>query len=78
MMYNLLGALVFLVIGLVDIMFIQRMVYPQMRRRHEEAKVTGTQGRDPALFMNGIRFFSLVLLPVVGFMLGDTFEAMFG
>ncbi len=78
MMYNLFGALVFLVIGLIDIMFIQRMVYPQMRRRYEEAKVTGSQGRDPALFMNGIRFFSLVLLPVVGFMLGDTFEAMFG
>jgi hypothetical protein len=78
MMYNLFGALVFLVIGLVDVMIIQRMVYPQMRRRYEEAKVTGTQGRDPALFMNGIRFFSLVLLPVVGFMLGDTFEAMFG
>ena len=78
MTYNLFGALVFLVIGLIDIMFIQRMVYPQMRRRYEEAKVTGSQGRDPALFMNGIRFFSLVLLPVVGFMLGDTFEAMFG
>jgi len=78
MMYNLFGALVFLVIGLIDIMFIQRMVYPQMRRRYEEDKVTGSQGRDPALFMNGIRFFSLVLLPVVGFMLGDTFEAMFG
>jgi hypothetical protein len=77
-MYNLFGALVFLVIGLIDIMFIQRMVYPQMRRRYEEAKVTGSQGRDPALFMNGIRFFSLVLLPVVGFMLGDSFEAMFG
>jgi hypothetical protein len=78
MMYNLFGALVFLVIGLVDIMFIQRMVYPQMRKRYEEAKVTGSQGRDPGLFMNGIRFFSLVLLPVVGFMLGDSFEAMFG
>ena len=78
MIYNVFGALVFLVIGLVDIMFIQRMVYPPMRRRYEEAKVTGTQGRDPALFMNGIRFFSLVLLPVVGFMMGDTFEAMFG
>ena len=78
MMNNLFGALVFLVIGLVDIMFIQRMVYPQMRRRYEEAKVTGSQGRDPALFMNGIRFFSLVVLPVVGFMMGDTFEAMFG
>ena len=45
MMYNLFGALVFLVIGLVDIMFIQRMVYPQMRRRYEEAKVTGSQGQ---------------------------------
>jgi hypothetical protein len=77
-MYSLFGALVFLVVGLIDIMFVQRMVYPQMRKRYEEAKVTGSQGRDPALFMNGIRFFSLVLLPVVGFMLGDTFEAMFG
>jgi len=78
MIYNVFGALVFLVIGLIDIMFIQRMVYPQMRRRYEEAKVTGSQGRDPALFMNGIRFFSLIVLPVVGFMLGDSFEAMFG
>ena len=78
MMYNLFGALVFLVIGLIDIMFIQRMVYPQMRRRYEEAKVTGSQGRDPALFMNGIRFFSLIVLPVLGFMMGDTFKAMFG
>ena len=78
MTYNLFGALVFLVIGLIDIMFIQRMVYPQMRKRYEEAKVTGSQGRDPALFMNGIRFFSLIVLPVVGFMMGDTFEAMFG
>jgi hypothetical protein len=78
MMYNLFGALVFMVIGLIDIMFVQRMVYPQMRQRYEEAKVTGSQGRDPALFMNGIRFFSLVVLPVLGFMMGDTFEAMFG
>jgi hypothetical protein len=78
MIYNLFGALVFLVIGLLDIMFVQRMVYPQMRQRYEEAKVTGSQGRDPALFMNGIRFFSLVVLPVLGFMMGDTFEAMFG
>ena len=78
MTYNLFGALAFLVIGLVDVMIMQRMVYPQMRRRHEEAKVTGKQGRDPALFMNGIRFFSLIVLPVVGYMMGGTFEAMFG
>ena len=78
MIYNLFGALVFLVIGLIDIMFVQRMVYPQMRQRYEEAKVTGSQGRDPALFMNGIRFFSLIVLPVLGFMMGDSFEAMFG
>jgi hypothetical protein len=78
MIYNLFGALVFLVIGLIDIMFVQRMVYPQMRQHYEEAKVTGSQGRDPALFMNGIRFFSLIVLPVLGFMMGDTFEAMFG
>ncbi len=54
MMYNLFGALVFLVIGIIDVMFMQRMVYPQMRRRHEAAKVTGSQGRDPALW-RGIR-----------------------
>ena len=35
--------------------------------------------RIPALFMNAHKVLqSLVLLPVVGFMLGDTFEAMFG
>ena len=47
MMYNLFGALVFLVIGIIDVMFMQRMVYPQMRRRHEAAKVTGSQGQGP-------------------------------
>jgi hypothetical protein len=78
MMYNLFGAFVFLVVGLVDVMIMQRMVYPQMRKRYEEAKVTGSQGRDPSIFMNGIRFFSLILLPVLGFMMGGTFEAMFG
>ena len=44
MTYSPLGAFVFLVLGLIELKIVQRMIYPTLRWRYEEAKVTGSQG----------------------------------
>ncbi|HKG75161.1 MAG TPA: hypothetical protein VKA79_13025 [Aestuariivirgaceae bacterium] len=60
-----------LLAGIIEVMLINQTIYPLMRRRHERKKVTGTQGRDPAILMNLIRLQGLVALPVLGFLFGE-------
>jgi hypothetical protein len=69
---NVLGLLVFLVLGLLVLALFHRFVYPLLSARHERAKVTGKQGRDPAQVSRIVYLVGLVLLPVVGFLLGGT------
>ncbi len=76
--YSLIGALIFLVLGLVELAVMRRAVYPLLRWRYEEAKTTQSQGLDPARIMSVVRFQSLVLMPLVGFMLGGPIKSMFG
>ncbi len=75
-MNSLIGALGFLVLGVVELVVAQRTVYPVLRGRHERAKVTQTQGIEPNRIMTLIRFQSLVILPLVGFLLGDRLKEM--
>ena len=67
---GLLGAIVFLALGVTELAVVQRFVYPALRWRYEEAKVTGTQGLDPRSIMMALRVQSLVILPLLGFLLG--------
>ena len=67
---GLLYALAFLALGVAELAVVQRFVYPALRWRYEEAKVTGTQGIDPRSIMLALRVQSLLLLPLVGFLLG--------
>jgi hypothetical protein len=76
--YGLVGALIFLVAGLVEVALFQRLIYPPLRRRHETAKLTASQGADPSRYLSMVQFQSLVILPVVGFMLGDRIKSLFG
>ena len=77
--YSLLGALVMLVIGVIDLALVQKLVYPRLRWRFEQAKTTQTQGLDPNRFMLMMRTISLVILPLIGLMfLGGPLQAMFG
>jgi hypothetical protein len=76
--YGLLGALAFLIAGLVEVALFQSLVYPALRRRHETAKLTASQGPDPSRYLSVVQFQSLVILPVIGFMLGDRIKSFFG
>jgi hypothetical protein len=64
---GLAGAL----IGLIEVVFLDRLIYPAIRRGHERKKVTGTQRTDPAVIMQFIKFQGLVVLPVLGFLFGE-------
>jgi hypothetical protein len=57
---------------------VQRFIYPTLRWRYEEAKVTASQGVDPARIMGLVKLQSLVLMPIIGFLLGNRLGAMFG
>jgi hypothetical protein len=76
--YGLIGALIFLVAGLVELALFKGLIYPALRRHYETAKVTASQRHDPSRVMSLIQFQSLVILPVVGFMLGDRIKSLFG
>ena len=67
---GLFYAIVFLALGVAELAVVQRFVYPALRWRYEEAKVTGTQGLDPRSIMTVLRVQSLLVLPLLGFLLG--------
>jgi hypothetical protein len=73
-----LGALVFLCLGLAEVALVNRSIYPSLRWRYEKAKTTQSQGMSPSTIMALVKFQSLVLMPVVGFLLGDRMKHMFG
>ncbi len=63
-------AVLFLAIGMAELYVFLRVVYPVISLRHELQKVTYSQGRSPALVTNLVRLQSLVLMPIIGYLLG--------
>ena len=74
----LVGALVFTAIGLAELALVNRSVYPALRWRFEKAKLTQSQGVSPSTIMALVKFQSLVLMPVFGFLLGDRMKSILG
>ena len=72
------GALVFAIIGLAEVALVSRSIYPSLRWRYEKAKITQSQGVSPATIMALVKFQSLVLMPVAGFLVGERMKSMFG
>jgi len=70
-MTGILWALVFLMLGIFELIILKRLLYPTLRWRHEKAKLTQSQRIRPDLIINALRFQSLVIMPVVGFLLGS-------
>ena len=68
---GLLGALVFLAIGIAELAFVNRSVYPSLRWRYEKAKVTQQQGLAPSTIMALVKVQSLILLALIGLVIGD-------
>ena len=75
--YSLVGAVIFLAIGIIELAVLNRTLYPSLRWRYEKAKVTQEQGTDPNRIMTLVRIQSLVILPLVGLFLGKQIEAIF-
>jgi hypothetical protein len=75
---SLLGALAFLIAGLGELAVVRSLVYPQLRWRFERAKATQTQGMDPSRLMLLVRLQSLIVMPVLGFVLGPRLFNVFG
>ena len=67
---NLIVALIFLGVGIIELAVINRSVYPMLRWRHEKAKLTQEQGIDPNRIMTLIKLQSLILMPLLGFFFG--------
>ena len=67
---NILGALIFLTLGLLGLAIFRRFVYPLLSAQYEKAKATATQGKDPARTARLVYVVSLLLLPLLGFLLG--------
>jgi len=78
MIAGLIGALFFTAIGLAEVAMINRSIYPALRWRFEKAKLTQSQGISPSTIMALVKFQSLVLMPVAGFLLGDRMKSLFG
>jgi hypothetical protein len=68
---SILVALAAAIVGFIEVVFIDRLIYPAVRRRHEHKKVTGSHGTNPAIVMHIIKFQGLVALPVLGFLFGE-------
>ncbi|MCX7351436.1 MAG: hypothetical protein NTZ54_18620 [Alphaproteobacteria bacterium] len=77
MIAGIVGALVFVSIGFAELALVNRSVYPSLRWRYEKAKTTQSQGMSPATIMALVKFQSLVLMPVVGFLLASRMK-LFG
>ena len=76
--YGILGALLFLGLGLMELAVVNRSVYPALRWRHEKAKTTQEQGLDPAVLMLLVRIQSLLLMPIAGLFIGERVKSIFG
>jgi hypothetical protein len=77
MIAPLVGALIFICIGLAELALFNHSIYPALRWRYEKAKTTQSQGISPSTIMALVKFQSLVLMPVLGFVLGSRMK-MFG
>jgi hypothetical protein len=64
---GLIFAVLFLALGLVELFVFMRLVHPVLSLRHENQKVTYSQGRSPAFIANIIRLQSLIVMPLLGY-----------
>ncbi len=78
MIGGMIGALLFLSLGLAEVALFNRSAYPSLRWRFETAKTTQSQGVSPSTIMALVKFQGLVLMPVVGFLVGDRMKSLFG
>ena len=75
---SLIGALVFLALGVLELAVLNRTLYPALRWRYEAAKTTQSQGIEPNRIMALVKIQSLIVMPLIGLLLGERMKAIFG
>jgi hypothetical protein len=75
---RLIGAFAFLLIGVAEVLVVRRSIYPVLRSRHEKAKLTQAQGRDPNWLVAVVWLQGVVVMPALGFMVGGWLSAAEG
>ena len=73
---GLVGALLFLAIGIAELALVNRTFYPALRWRYEKAKITQSQGLRPAAVMALVKVQSLILLPLIGLVAADRLQIL--
>ena len=76
--YGLIGALAFLALGILELAVLNRVLYPTLRWRFEKAKTTQEQGTDPKTIMLLVKIQSLLVMPLLGFFLGNSMKSISG
>ena len=69
--YSVAGAFVGLLIGLFDVAFASRFIYPSVRMRHETAKANGRRSMSPAAVMGLFQFLGYIVLPIAGIVIAN-------
>jgi hypothetical protein len=69
--FNLIGGIVMLFVGLASYGILRRLLYPHLRWRYERMKAYGRRGIEPNVWMELLKAFNLLALPVVGLLFGD-------
>ncbi len=75
---GLIGAIIFLALGVIEIAVLNRTLYPALRWRHEKAKTTQEQGIEPNRIMALVKIQSLIIMPLLGLWLGTRMKTLFG
>ena len=73
--HGFLGALIFMGLGLIELAVLSRTLYPALRWRYEKAKLTQEQGIRPQSVMLLLRIQSLIVMPVLGYVLGQSMSS---
>lgn len=69
--YGVLGAFIGLVIGLLDYILLDRLLYPRMRERYELAKTTQTHKVEPNIVMGVLKIACFTVFPIIGYMVAE-------
>ena len=75
---GLIGAIIFLALGVLELAVLNRVLYPSLRWRYEKAKTTQEQGTDPKTIMLLVKIQSLLVMPLLGYFLGNSMKSISG
>ena len=69
--YGLLGGFVGLIVGILDFVILDKLLYPRLRENYELAKTTQSHKLDPNYVMGAIKLACFTVFPILGYIIGS-------